>query len=130
MSISQDSFTFTHDHGVVSESETEVNIVQGKFPGVKGEQHLIDETKGSFLRCTYNITGGANYAALRTSIDTINVKAGKLTGTLTVTGTVAATFAACTFIGFFPTQPPFLDGSGVNGWCAIGELRWRKRGTS
>ena len=94
-----------------------------------GEGHLIDEPKGQPIACRCTLHDYATHDALQDAIDEINSQAGKLTGTLTVTGNVAHEVAKCTFLGF-ELERTFYDGSNVHDWTAFGRLHWIRRAPS
>lgn len=131
MSLSQNSFTFlsAKHMPVIPPGMPDLPIVVGQFMGVKGESHITGELWGQDLFCDASIDGYSTKAALETSLDTLRVKAGRLTGTLIeVIGAGTRNWEQCTFIGFNIYPPgPFLDGSGVNGWVAFLRLLWRQR---
>lgn len=131
MSLSHDSFAFfgLGTEGVIEEiGPHQLPIAVGQFFGVVGESHIIGETYGVDLRCSFRFQGYNTITLLRTDKKTLESKIGKLTGTLTqtISGNANA-YEDCTFLGFAPLRPPFLDGSGVYGWVQFGHLFWRQR---
>lgn len=130
MSITHSSFTFfSNPSGTIQVAEPHAPpIAIGQFFGVHGESHIIGETYGADLICEYRFQGYSTIALLRTDEKTLESKIGKLKGTLTqtISGNDRA-YQQCTFLGFRPFEPPFLDGSGVNGWVMRGILLWRQR---
>lgn len=130
MALSHDGYSFeSADHDpILPASEHELPIVVGQFFGVNGESHIIGEPVGRELFCAITLDGYNTNTLLQAAINTLSSKAGQLTGTLTETiSSNSRTFSQCTFLGFFPSGPPFVDGSGVNGWVQSGFLRWRQR---
>lgn len=131
MSLSHSSFTFfslATDGVIVESAPHQLPIVIGQFLGVLGENHIIGETYGCDLRCSFRFQGYDSLDLLRADKKTLESKIGKLTGTLTQTiGANTYRFQECTFLGFAPSGPPFLDGSGVYGWVQFGNLFWRQR---
>lgn len=130
MSLSHDGFTFFSNPSgpIVTAGPHEPQIIVSRFFGLIGESHLLGETWGRDLFCEYRFQGYNTTALLMTDWDTLGQKIVKLTGTLaqTISGNTA-NFPSCTFLGFVPSRPMFLDGSGVNGWVQPGRLIWRQR---
>lgn len=130
MSLSHSGFSFfSHPSGLIAEiAPHQLPIVIQQFLGVNGESHIIGETYGCDLRCEFRFQGYNTIELLRTDKKTLEGKIGKLTGTLTQTISGADnTYQQCTFLGFAPSGPVFLDGSGVHGYVQFGNLFWRQR---
>lgn len=122
-------FDFVSDyHGdIVVASDFEAEITAEKYFGVQGESHLVGAPAGRDLVCEYMLTGYASATLLGAAMQTISAQIGLLTGPVSILNVnLAGTFNNCTFMGY-RTQPRFYDGSGVNGWCVIGQLIWRQR---
>lgn len=130
MALSHDGFTFadlTH-HGDLISAPSETPVKTGQFFGVKGEGQIVGERYGRDMVCRVHLKGYANAAALKTAIQSIRDKQGKLTGTLTVTGNLAQTIASVTFLEIQEPEPGAMrDASGVNGWHQQCVLKWRQR---
>ncbi len=133
MSIVHDGITLAVDdhHGLVTPvAAHELPIAVAKFFGVNGEGHIVAGGQyGRELVCDIMFDGYASRAALQAALDLMDSYP-----RTPLTGTVVQTIGAdvkeekhCTFIGFLPSRPPFLDGSGVHGWVQFGTLRWRQR---
>lgn len=130
MSLSHSSFSFfSLPSGVIEViSPHQLPIVIQQFLGVNGESHIIGETYGADLRCEFRFQNYNTIALLRADQRTLEGKQGKLTGTLTQTISASnSTYQQCTFLGFAPIAPVFLDGSGVHGYVQFGYLFWRQR---
>lgn len=130
MSLSQNSFVFfSNPSGVIQVIEPHRPVIAvGQFFGVIGESHIIGDPHGADLACEYRFQNYSTIANLRTHEKNLEARYGKLTGTLTQTIAGAdRAYKQCTFIGFRSFEPPFLDGSGVNGWVMRGILLWRQR---
>ena len=129
MSITHSSVTFSGRAGtIVAASAPESQLIKGEYWGLIGESHLLGETFGRDLSCEFTFYGYASMALLATAVAAVEGYTNKLTGTLTqtVNGSAQA-YPSCTFLGFEPTEPPFLDGSGCEGWIQRGRLKWRQR---
>lgn len=130
MSLSHDSYTFggsNNLHGALIMEPPDVPIQVQRIAGIRGETHLIDKPKGRIFACRCLLRGFDSWTLLAGLLDAIDEKAGTLTGTLTVTGTASATVQRATFIGRQNLGGPFLDGSGVHGWCQRIQLTWVQR---
>ena len=129
MTIAQGATTFGTLHGAMNEGPWNMPIQTLSVPGAIGVSHLIDETKERQLSCPFRIHGYASYALCKAALDAVDAVNGKLTGTVTITGTLASTYTNCTFIGFDRGQIKY-DGSGQNGWWVEGRLVWIQRSRS
>lgn len=109
-------------HGTLKESPWEQPVGVQSYFGVIGEQHLVGRIQGRDLEIDIMLFNAANEAALRTATTAIAAQQG-LSGTLTVNG---LTWGNVRFVGFTPSEAPFLDGSGQHGWCVRGVLRFRQ----
>lgn len=129
MSLSHDGFTFFgHSHGVLLVEPYDLPIVPGQWFGVAGEAHVVGERYGRILRTRLTFSGYATPQALKTDLDTLKTKIGKLTGTLSVTiGGGTEQYTKTTFLNFEPEGPPFYDGSNVYDWVQFVQLIWRQR---
>lgn len=131
VSITQNSTTLAVDgqHGMITAiGPHDLPIAVGKFFGVVGESHIVGSRYGRDLVCDVTFSGYANRAALQTALDLMSDYNGALTGTVIQNISSDITlFNECTFLGFEPARPAFLEGSGVHGWVMFGRLRWRQR---
>ncbi len=102
MTINHGGYNFegiTTHSDITPESAHQLNDVVGQFMGLVGESEIRDEPHGRDLRCRMTMWGYATQQLLLNDFNTINSKANKLTGTITVTGNSAATFGNSTFKG-------------------------------
>ncbi len=101
------------------------------FFGVPGEYQLLGAANFRNITIKYEMTGHATHLNLQAGIAQFAIILG-FTGTLEVDlgGIDVSSFDNCTFDGFFPEEPPWYDGSGVNGWQCRGELRFRQKAGS
>ena len=129
MSLSHDGYDYeSAPHGIVMpDAPWEIGIIEGKFFGLRNVAHIISETWGRNLSCQLVLDGYEDRAALKAALDTLEGKAGQLTGDLVVSIDGTETFEDCTFLGFQPTAPSFFDGAGNWGWVQFGRLFWRQR---
>ena len=129
MSLSHDGYDYEGaGHGIVQAMEPwELQIIEGKFFGLRNVAHIIGETGGRNLSCQLVLDEYEDRADLKAALDTIEGQAGQLTGDLIVSIDGTETYPDCTFLGFQPTAPSFLDGSGNFGWVQFGRLFWRQR---
>ena len=108
MTIAQDGFTFINadTHGDILPREAfELPVNREHFWGVKGESHVIDSPKGRILDCRGLLYGFATVADLETAIANIEAQAGKLTGDVTISGSMSRTEPDCTFVGVQKLEP-------------------------
>ena len=127
MTISHDGYNFEGftTHGdIVPESEFQLSDVVGQFMGVEGESEIKDKPKGRDLNCRMTLWGFSTEQALLNGFNTINSKANKLTGTITVTGNSAATFGNCSFKG--ATREPVRRNAVNNQYFTKIFLHWRQ----
>jgi hypothetical protein len=132
MSLTHDGYTFggSSFHGdIIPQGSWDPQLVAEQFFGVAGEAHIFGATGGRDLICEYDLTGFASSTLLGNQLVQIDTKILLLQGTLTINGNIFGTYPKCTFLGY-ERLPMFFDGSGVNGWCVFGRLRWRQRGQS
>jgi hypothetical protein len=132
MSLTQNGYSYPCQHGKLIQLPPDFPIVVGRYPGVKGEQHLIDVAKGVDYQMEAIFKGYATFYNLSLDVSALGYKVGDLIGDLTIIMADESTTVVpnATFIGFTPTEEPFYDGSGVNDWVQVGVLRWRGRGAS
>lgn len=123
MSITHDSFTFSHKAGAMRFGPVAVPVQVDRFPGIKGESVITSKPFGREFWCSYTLDG-LTHSNLLSALLNIDRNAGQLTGTVTVTGNDSQTIENAVFLGFERNGPYFLDGSGVNGWVQRGRLRW------
>ena len=109
-------------HGTLKESPWDQPVGVHSFFGILGEQHLVGRNQGRDLELDIMLYNGADEATLRTVTNGIGAQQG-LSGTLTIN---SLTWSNVRFVGFFPSESPFVDGSGQSGWCVRGTLRFRQ----
>lgn len=127
MALSQDGYSFEDcEHGIVQHGPLDTPLIFGAFNGVNGVSIIADEPKAQPISCRAVLQDHATFEDLQDAIDALQYQQGRLTGTLTVTGTVAREFPKCTFAAF-DVERVFKDGSGVHDWCCFGRLVWIRR---
>ena len=109
-------------HGTLKESPWDQPVAVQSFFGIKGEVHLIGKNQGRDLELDIMLFNAADESTLRTATNAIANQQG-LTGTLTVN---SLTWPNVRFVGFMPSEAPFVDGSGQLGWCLRGTLKFRQ----
>lgn len=129
MTLSHDGYGFEsapHDP-VRYAGAPELQLIVRQFVGVLGESHDIGETQGRELVCRIRLDGYATTTALQAAIETLESKAGALTGTLTETiGGNNRTWEQCTFLGVELPRDIFNDPN--QNWTQLDAiLRWRQR---
>lgn len=127
MSITHDSVTFSQLHGAIQTTRPEPSVQRTRFPGVRGETHIVGRPGARELSTTYIMKGYASKLLLDTAITALNQQVGVLTGTLTVTGSYAGVYGGCTFMGFEVEPGTQAYDPGGNGWYAMGRLVWLQR---
>ena len=127
MTITHGGYNFqavtTHDD-IVPDGAHQLNDVVMQPIGVNGESEITDRPKGRDLSCRMTLWGYGSEQELITDFNTINSKANKLTGTITVTGNSAATFKNCSFKGA-TREAIRRNAVNDNYWVNI-FLRWRQ----
>jgi hypothetical protein len=116
-------------HGDILPGLWDAQVVAEQFFGVAGEAHLIGATGGRDLICPYDILGAGSSTLLGAQLVALDAVILQLTGDLAISGNIAGVYPKCTFLGY-ERASMFFDGSGVNGWCVFGRLRWRQRAQS
>lgn len=115
-------------HGGLVDGPWDVPLTVHRFPGVAGEDHLTNPPLGRDLSCGVALVDFDTAQQARDWVDLVNARAGTLTGTLTVTGTLACVEKNCTFLGL-AVEPPGVRYDPASGkFRARGLLRWRQRG--
>jgi|GEM_PF-6209321 len=128
MSLVQDSFSFfSHGHTPIVSSPWDFKNIVYQFIGVQDEMHISDSTKGRNLSCVLTFDGYSTQTLLEADINTLNDKAGKLTGNIvqTIAGSIR-TFEDCTLLTAREIDHQRYDPAGSQWWQDI-ELRWRQR---
>ena len=117
------SFNFgSPSHGTLKESPWDQPVAVQSYFGIPGEMHLVGRRQGRDLELDIMLFNAADEAALRTATNAIGAQQG-LSGTLTING---LTWNNVRFVGFVPSEAPFLDGSGQLNWCLRGTLKFRQ----
>ena len=97
-------------------------IVEQSFWGISGVQVLVGQTQSRSLTLNATLSRYSSVLDLMHRVsDMDNQLRDGLSGTLVVDNVY---YPDCLFSGWRPSAPPFLDGSGVNGWVQSGELAW------
>lgn len=118
--------TGTHLHGTVKPSAWDYTRNVQSFFGLTGEFHLQGRLHGRELTAWLIVRGYATHVLLQDEIEAINAYSG-LSGTMIWTSnTDIKNFTNCVFNGFEPDEEPWYDGSGVNGWQVLGQLKFRQ----
>ena len=128
MTISIASYTFGSTlHGTPVVPPWDFTRVSQKFFGVVGEQNLYGKFNSRYIMIPYTLIGHASHLLLQTEIASIVVQIGTA-GSLVFNlgGGDSTTFTQCIFEGFEPSENPWRDGSGVNGWQVTGQLKFRQ----
>lgn len=113
-------------HGSIRATSWDYTRNVQSFFGVTGEFHLQGRLHGRDLVAWCLATGFSTHALLHDAIETINALSGT-SGTMTWTSAAdIKTFTNCVFNGFDLDEDPWFDGSGVNGWQVLGQLRFRQ----
>lgn len=126
MSLSQGGFTFggVTLHGDLLPSEWELRDVRGNFFGVGGEVEIRGERGARDLLCHFTLSGFATAAAALIAFKTIEAQTNRLSGTLTVTGNLAAAYGNCTFKG--AVRDRIVRDAATGTFLFRGVLRWRQ----
>ena len=128
MTISIGSFTFASTlFGAPIVPPWEFSRTAQTFFGLIGEQNLFGKFHHRYITIPYHLTGYSTHLLLQTQVAVLAVAIGT-TGTLTydLGGGDSVTFTNCIFEGFEPSENPWKDGSGVNGWQQTGQLKIRQ----
>lgn len=129
MTITLGAFSFGSGniHGTPNLAPWDYSDTAQTFHGLLGETHLIGEAHGRDITIPFELTGYSTLTLLLSAVGTMADEYGT-TGTLTIDlgGGDAPTLTNCIFNGFTPSEDPWKDGSGVNGWQQRGTLRFRQ----
>jgi hypothetical protein len=128
MTISISTYTFSSTlFGAPTVPPWEFTRVSQTFFGVIGEQNLYGRFNHRYITIPYTLTGYSTHVLLQTEIAAIVVQIGTA-GSLVydLGGGDSTTFTQCIFEGFMPSEEPWKDGSGVNGWQQTGQLKFRQ----
>lgn len=127
MTITCGTFTSGSElHGSIKVTPWDFSRNVQSFFGLTGEFHLHGRLHGRDLSAWILPRGYATHALLHTAIESVNGAIGT-TGTLTWSvGGDSKMFANCVFNGLDLDEDPWYDGSGVNGWQVLGQLRFRQ----
>ncbi len=109
-------------HGTLKEGPWDQPVGIQSYFGIIGEQHLVGRVQGRDLELDIMLFNAVDELQLRTGTNVIGANQG-LSGTLTVNG---LTWPNVRFVGFMPSEAPFVDGSGQLGWCVRGTLKFRQ----
>lgn len=114
-------------HGTPKPAQWDAPLSRQAWFGVQGEATLVGQNHGRGVRLTAHLTGFATLSALLTKINNLQNLRGNF-GSLVVDlgGGDSTTYTKCTFETCEPTETPWLDGSGTNGWQCDIELIWRQ----
>ena len=129
MTITIGAFSFgNYLHGTPVVPTWEFSRGIQRSPGVVGEQHLFGSVHGRQIVIPdfelYNI---ATHVLLQTQVALMSAAVGS-NGDLVIDlgGGDAVTFTLCVFDNAEPLEPPWRDGSGVNGWQQKFNLHFRQ----
>lgn len=118
--------TGSHLHGSINAGPWEYAKSVQSFFGVTGEIHLNGGLRGRELTCWLLLSGYSTHALLHAGILTLQGYTSQAGSVVWTVGADTITYANCVFEGFTPEEPPWLDGSGVNGWTVLGNLKFRQ----
>jgi len=113
-------------HGTVRSTPYEMSRSVATFFGVTGEYHLHGRLKGRNLTAMLHPSGYASQNALQVDIAVLNSLIGTFDDLVSTVGTDVSTYLNCIFEGFELDEDPWYDGSGVNGWQVVGQLKFRQ----
>lgn len=115
-------------HGTARVPPWTFQRVTQTFFGVPGEVQLLGAAESREILIPYTMTGHATHLNLQAGIAQFALALG-LTGTLEIDlgGIDVSSFPDCTFDGFTPSEDPWYDASGVNGWQCAGTLKFRQK---
>lgn len=117
------SFNFgSPSHGTLKEGAWDQPVGIQSYFGIVGEMHLIGRNQGRDLELDIMLFGASDESTLRTVTNTIGSNQG-LSGTLTING---LSWPYVRFVAFIPSEAPWIDGSGLLGWCIRGTLKFRQ----
>lgn len=128
MSISIASTTFASTYyGTPHAPEFDFSRSSQVFFGLAGEYNLYGQAHSRTITIPYYLTGFSTQLALQQARAVLTVAVGTY-GTLTydLGGGDSTPFTFCTFEGFQPSENPWKDGSGTNGWNQAGTLIFRQ----
>ena len=114
-------------HGIPQPGQWDAALSRHSWFGVVGELTLVGKNHGRTLELQAHLTGFASMSAILTQLNTLQTYRGNF-GDLVVDigGGDSTTYTKCTLESVEPTEVPWLDASGVNGWnCSI-KLMWRQ----
>lgn len=117
------TFPFGDSHSVPAEPPPDVPIIVSQVPGLQGEAHQTDSSKGRDLVIEACYSNYASLAALLTAFRLDQSKAGNLLGELLVN---TLSYGNATFLGVAMTRSPQVDGKNSL-WFVDAVLRWRLR---
>jgi hypothetical protein len=116
-------------HGSVQQEQWDAPIVRQAWFGVLGEATLIGRNHGRALLIDGHLSGYNSHLLLTTALNNLQNLRG-LYGTLSVDipfGALPANdYDDVLFEGIMPTEAPWLDGSGTNGWQMDCRLTFRQ----
>ena len=117
----------THLHGTAHVGPWERSESVQIFPGVVGAYTLQGKKHHRMITIPFHLTGYATHVLLLSGVVEFGTLQG-VSGSLVVDlgGGDSSTFTLCTFLGFEPSEDPWKDGSGVNGWQQQGMLKFRQ----
>jgi len=117
----------TYIHGTANVPPWEFSVARQRVFGIAGEQTLYGQAHARFITIPYHLYGYSSHANLQTAIASLAADAGT-SGTLTVDlgGGDSISFTTIAFEGFEPSEEPWKDGAGVNGWQVRGSLKFRQ----
>ena len=113
-------------HGTIKASPWEYSRAVQTFFAVTGEYHLQGRSHGRNLEAWLQLSQYATHALLNTGIETINAFISDYNSLTWAVGADTKTFTNVVFDGFEPSEDPWNDGSGVNGWICQGTLKFRQ----
>lgn len=117
----------TYIHGTMNVPPWEFSVARQRVFGVAGEQTLYGQAHARNITIPYHLYGYSTHAALQLQIGSLSTEA-TTSGTLVVDlgGGDSYSFTNVSFEGFEPSEEPWKDGAGVNGWQVRGTLKFRQ----
>lgn len=125
VSIGGTTFTTSSIHGTPIIPPWRFQRSAQGFFGVVGEYHVLGQLNAREIVLDFELTGYATLAAINSASTSINAGIGT-SGTLSIDvgGGDVSSLTLCTFDGWEPSEAPWKDGSGVNGWQQKGKLHF------
>lgn len=114
-------------HGIPQPGQWDAVLSRHSWFGVHGEYTLVGKNHGRAISLDAHLTGFDSSNAILTRLNTLQTYRGQF-GDLVMDlgGGDTTTYTKCTFESIEPTEAPWPDASGVNGWNCGVKLMWRQ----